>query len=150
MSEPGRQPDFMNLVFQIFADSLNWVASVTGFTYNEINVIAYYIILPFIYVALVDRILKRHSLKVTYTVIWVVLIVFTKDFRAFSDALFKHSVDFLLLFRRVGLNYVEASVVICVVLPGLVFALLCFSAFPSLRRWLLAKRDENAALVQKP
>jgi len=135
----------MNLVFQIVAGSLNWIASATGFTYNEINIIAYFIILPFVYVALIDRILKRHFLKVAYIVAWVVLILFIKDFRAFSDVLFKYSVDFLLLFGRVGLNYVAASVVICVVLPGLVFAALCFFAFPSLRRWPLAKPDAQAS-----
>ena len=98
----------MNLVFRIVADSLNWVASVTGFTYNEINIIAYYIILPFIYVALIDRILKKHFLKIAYVLAWVILILFTPNFRAFSDALFKSSVDFLLLFGRVSLNYVAA------------------------------------------
>jgi len=135
----------MNLVFQIVANGLNWIASVTGFTYNEINIIAYYIILPFIYVALVDRILKKHLLKIAYVIAWVFLIVFIPDFRAFSDALFQYSVDFLLLFGQVGLNYVAASVVICVILPGLVFAVLCLFAFPSLRRRLFTKHEKSAS-----
>ena len=42
----------MNFIFRIVADSLDWVASVTGFSYNEINIIAYYLILPFFYVVL--------------------------------------------------------------------------------------------------
>jgi hypothetical protein len=133
----------MNLVFRIVADSLNWIASVTGLTYNEINIIAYYVVLPFIYVALVDRILKKHSLKVAYVIACVALILLIKDFRAFSDVLFKYSVDFLLLFGHVGLNYVAASVVICVVLPAVVFAVLSLFAFPSLRRRLLAKHDSQ-------
>lgn len=129
----------MNLVFRIVADSLDWIASVTGFTYNEINIIAYFIILPFIYLALIDRIIKKHFLKIAFALAWLVLILLIKNFRAFSDALFNRSVDFLLLFGKVGLNYVAASVVICVVLPGLVFAVLCFLAFPSLRRWISFK-----------
>src|ERR1051325_2712479 len=104
----------MNLVFRIVAGSLNWVASVTGFTYNEINIIVYYILVPFIYVALVDRILKKHFLKIIYVVVWAILILCIPDFKVFSDAFFKHSVDFLLSFGHVGLNYVAASVVICV------------------------------------
>ncbi|MBK1884528.1 hypothetical protein JIN85_19080 [Luteolibacter pohnpeiensis] len=131
----------MNLVFRIVADGLNWIASVTGFTYNEINIIVYYIILPFIYVALVDRILKKHFFKIAYAIVWVVLIVFIPNFRAFSDTLFQASVDFLLFFGYVGLNYVAASVVICVILPGLVFAVLCLFAFPSLRRSLFTKHE---------
>jgi hypothetical protein len=131
----------MNLVFRIVADSLNWIAAVTGFTYNEINIIAYYMIVPFIYVALFDRILKKHFLKIVYVIAWAAVIVFIPDFRAFSDALFKSSVDFLLLFGHVGLNYVAASVVICVVLPALVFAALCLFAFPSLRTRLFARHE---------
>lgn len=56
----------MNFIFRIVADSLDWVASVTGFSYNEINIIAYYLILPFFYVVLVDRIFKKHFLKISY------------------------------------------------------------------------------------
>lgn len=32
----------MNPLFNAVARTLDWVASVTGFTYNEINIIAYY------------------------------------------------------------------------------------------------------------
>jgi len=135
----------MNPVFRIVADGLNWIAAATGFTYNEINIVAYYIILPFVYVALFDRILKKHFLKIAYVVAWGVLIVFNPNFRAFSDALFQYSVDFLLFFKHVGLNYVAASVVICVILPGLALAALCFFAFPSLRRHLFAKHDKPAS-----
>jgi len=131
----------MNFVFRIVADSLDWIASVSGFTYNEINIIAYYIILPFVYVALIDRIIKKHFLKMGYAIGWLVLILSIKDFRAFSDVLFDDSVAFLLLFGKVWLNYVAASVVVCVVLPGLVFAGLCFLAFPSLRRLRFFRRD---------
>jgi hypothetical protein len=135
----------MNLVFRIVADSLNWIASSTGFTYNEINIIAYYIILPFVYVALVDRILKKHFLKCAYILAWGVLIILIPSFRAFSDALFQYSVDFLLVFGDVGLNYVAASVVICVILPGLVFAVLCLFAFPSLQRRLFARHEKPSS-----
>jgi len=123
----------MNLVFQIVAGILNGIALVTGFTYNEINIIAYYIILPFVYVALVDRIIKRHYLKIAYVAIWVVALILIPDFKAFSDLLFKLSVDFLLFFGRVGLDYVAASVVICVILPGLVLVALLWFAFPRVR-----------------
>jgi len=133
----------MNLVFQIVAVSLNWIASVTGFTYNEINIIAYYIILPFVYVALIDRILRKHILKIAYVVAWIGVLCLVKDFGAFSNALFDASVDFLLMFSHVGLNYVSASVVICVILPGIVFMALLWFAFPTLRRRLWTQNDKG-------
>ena len=133
----------MNHIFRIVADSLNWIASITGFTYNEINIIAYYIVLPFIYVALIDRIFKKHFLKIAYAVAWAVLIIFMPDFGVFSDVLFKRSVDFLLLFGHVGLNYVAASVVICVILPGIAFVTLLMFAFPTLRRKLFPQNDKQ-------
>jgi len=132
----------MNLVFRIVADGLNWIASVTGFTYNEINIIAYYIILPFVYVALLDRIFKKHVLKIAYVMAWAILLILLPNFRTFSDVLFQYSVDFLLLFGHFGLNYVAASVVICVLLPALVLAVLCLFAFPSLQRRLFASHEK--------
>ncbi len=133
----------MNFIFRIVADSLDWVASVTGFSYNEINIIAYYLILPFFYVVLVDRIFKKHFLKISYVVAWAVLILCIPDFRVFSDALFQLSVDFLLLFGGVGLNYVAASVVICVILPGIAFVTLLMFAFPTLRQKLFQQNDHT-------
>ena len=126
----------MNPIFYVVAHALNWIASVTGFTYNEINIIAYYIILPFVYVALMDRILRKHILKIMYIVAWIGVLCLVKDFGAFSNALFDASVDFLLMFSHVGLNYVSASVVICVILPAIVFVALLWFAFPKLCRKL--------------
>lgn len=124
----------MNLVFTLVALALDWIASKTGLSYNEINIVAYYIALPLVYVALIDRILHRHLLKIIFSLSWVLILFSIKDFSAFSDTLFKWSVDFLMLFSVVGLNYVAASVVICVILPGIVFLILLLLAFPSLRQ----------------
>lgn len=124
----------MNPVFNAVARTLSWIASVTGFTYNEVNIIAYYIILPFIYVALIDRIIRKHILKIVYVVSWTGVLCLVSDFATFSNSLFKSSVGFLLLFSHVGLDYISASVVICVIVPGVVFMLLLLLAFPSLRQ----------------
>jgi hypothetical protein len=132
----------MNPIFNAVAQTLYWIAAVTGFTYNEINIIVYYIILPFIYVALVDRILRKHILKIIYVVAWAGVLCIVKDFNAFSNTLFNGSVDFLLWFSHVGLNYVSASVVICVLLPMIVFVVLLLVAFPKLRAKLFVKNDK--------
>lgn len=132
----------MNPVFNAVALTLNWIATATGFTYNEINIIIYYIILPFIYVALIDRIMHKHILKVAYVLAWIAVLCLVRDFAAFCDALFNRSVDFLRLFSHVGLDYVSASVVICVILPAIAFAVLLLFAFPTLRRKLSTQSDK--------
>ena len=133
----------MNAVFYVVAKSLNWIASATGFTYNEINVIAYYILLPFVYVVLIDRLIHKHVLKICYVLAWLSVLCFVGNFTEFSDLMFKSSVDFLLLFSAVGLNYVAASVVICVILPALVFVVLLVLAVPKMRPRLFRQNDEH-------
>lgn len=134
----------MSFVFSIVALTLDWIAAVTGFTYNEINIIAYYILLPFVYVALIDRILRTHVGKIVYVLGWVTALVLIRDFRTFSDALFQGSVDFLLAFSGAGLDYVAASVLICVILPGIVFTGLLLIAFPRLRARLSGRQKSDA------
>ena len=124
----------MNSIFTIVALTLDFIGSVTGFTYREINIIAYYIVLPFVYVALVDRIIHRHILKIIYALSWTVAVLLIRDFKAFSDTFFSASVDFLLWFSHVGLDYIAASVVICVILPAIALMALLLFAFPSLRQ----------------
>lgn len=120
----------MNTTFQIVASLLNWIAEVTGLTYNEVNIIAYYIILPFAYVILADRIFQKHTLKILYVVGVSVCLFLITDFTEFSDWLFQKSVDFLLSFQFLGWNYVVSSVLICVVFPSIVFIVMFHFAFP--------------------
>ena len=138
----------MSLIFNIVALTLDLIGSVTGFTYKEINIIAYYIILPFIYVALVDRIIHRHILKIIYALAWLVALLLIRNFKAFSDALFASSVDFLLWFSHVGLDYVAASVVICVVLPSIALVALLLFAFPTLRQKIATYRKLRSEPAQ--
>jgi hypothetical protein len=120
------------------------VASITGFTYNEINIIAYYIVLPFIYVFLIDRILRKHILKIAYAVGWIVVLLCIHSFREFSDQLFKGSVYFLQSFGAIGLDYVAASVVICVILPGVALVVLLYLAYPALRPKFMSKQSSSS------
>lgn len=120
----------MNTTFQIVYSLLKWIAELTGFTYNEVNIIAYYIVLPFAYVVLADRILKKHVLKILYVVGVTVCLFLIADFTRFSDWLFQKSVDFLLSFEFLGWNYIVSSVLICVVFPAVVFMLMFHFAYP--------------------
>ena len=120
----------MNATFQIVYSFLKWIAEITGLTYNEVNIIAYYIVLPFAYVVLADRILKRHLLKIIYVVGVAVCLLNIKDFAKFSDRQFQISVDFLLSFQVLGWNYIVSSVLICVVFPAIVFLVMLHFAYP--------------------
>ncbi len=94
----------MNTTFQIVYSLLKWIAQITGFTYNEVNIIAYFIVLPFFYFILADRILKTHVLKFLYVVSVTACLLFIADFTIFSNWLFQKSVDFLLSFEFLGWN----------------------------------------------
>lgn len=130
----------MNTLFRLVADALLAVAAMTGFSYREMNIIVYFILIPGVYVLLMDRILKRHTLTCAYVAGWAVVLVLVSDFAAFSDILFEDSVRFLLWFSCVGLDYEAASVVICVVVPAIVFLALVRRAFPRLRGNPFARR----------
>ena len=125
----------MNSVFNIVYWLLRAVSKISGFTYNEVNVIAYYMILPFAYVVLADKILKTHVLKMGYVTAIGAALLMIKDFTNFSGWLFDESVDFLLSFQAVGWNYIVSSVLICVVFPSIVFVVMFRFAYPdSFRR----------------
>ncbi len=120
----------MNTTFQVVYSLLNWIAEVTGFTYNEVNIITYYIVLPFAYVILADRILKKHLMKILYAIGVTVCLLSVDDFTSFSDWLFQKSVDFLLSFQLLGWNYIVSSVLICVVFPAIAFLVMFHYAYP--------------------
>ncbi len=107
----------MQTIFNLVANALVTISRVTGFSYNEVNIIAYYILLPFVYVSLIDRIIGFHWLKLICIIFWVITLICIPNFQKFSDGLFDQSVWFLRLFSKIGLNYFQASVVICVMLP---------------------------------
>lgn len=126
----------MNETFQIVYALLMWIAETTGFTYHEVNIIAYYIVLPFVYVVLADRTMKKHVLKIVYVVGVTTCLLLIEDFTRFSDWLFMKSVEFLLSFQILGWNYVVSSVLICVVFPAIVLGVMLHCAFPIFLRSL--------------
>ncbi|WP_442265741.1 hypothetical protein ACSIGC_15785 [Tenacibaculum sp. ZS6-P6] len=110
----------MNEIFQWVYELLKWMAKVTGFSYNEINIIVYYIIIPSLFLYLLSRIIKNYTVVLGFIAFVIVTLFFIKDFKLFSDNLFKQSVNFLNWFEIIGLNYTQASVVICVFIPFLI------------------------------
>ena len=128
----------MNLIFNIVAGILSLIARITGFTYEEINIIAYYILLPFVYVFLADKIIKSRYLRVSYIAIVFIIILRIPDFEVFSRDLFEQSREYLLTFELFGWNYIVSSVIICVIFPFIVFMGMLHFAYPKLYPFLLS------------
>lgn len=114
----------MNELFDIVYKLLKAMANLTGLSYREINIIVYFIIIPSFLVYLVSRIVKKKSIILVFLFATGLVLLAIPDFKLFSDRLFDLSVDFLNGFEHIGLNYVQASVVICVILPVLIIAAL--------------------------
>ena len=109
-------------IFAIVAGVEHMIAKVTGMTYNEVNIIVYYLLIPLSWAVMIDYITMMPILTPMYIIVWAVFL--WKDpmkFRDRCDWAFMKSVDFLLWFKRIGWNYIVSSVVICVVVPGLIY-----------------------------
>ena len=107
----------MDFIFQIVCELLLKTASFLGLTYHEINIIVYFIIIPAIFIHLIGNILERKRLILWFGLVVGFLLFIIPDFGYFSTWLFNKCVDFLMWFDIIGLNYIEASVIICVILP---------------------------------
>ena len=117
----------MNAVFWITANLLNQIAKLTGMTYNEINIIVYYLIIPLTWTGMLDIIIEFPIFTPLLILVWAYIFVKTRTkdvFQMWCDWAFKDSVDFLLWFKRIGWNYIVSSVIICVIVPVIVYGLL--------------------------
>ena len=114
-------------IFAIVAGVELVLAKVTGLTYNEVNIIVYYLFIPLSWAVMIDYITMLPLLSPMYIMGGIIFL--WKDpmrFRDRCDWAFGKSVDFLLCFRKIGWNYAISSVIICVVIPVLVYAeLIC-------------------------
>ena len=118
----------MNKIFIVVRDILVWLANISGFSYMAVNIIVYYFVIPFIYLIILDQILGAHYFKISFLIIISVTLLRIRDFELFSDWLFGKSADFLRSFSSIGMNYIVASVVICVFIPLAVLLVLFFTA----------------------
>lgn len=129
----------METVFQIVYLLLVYGARLTGLTYNEINIVVYYMIIPMVYLAMLDKIVGKHVFKSVFAGL-ILLVILLTEFEKFSDGLFELSVKFLLAFKVIGWNYTVASVLICVVVPLQAFALLFyFSYWPAVKSYFVRR-----------
>ena len=124
----------MNRIFRVVFLALKWISALTGLTYNEINIVVYYFVIPLVLLWLLDRILKKYIFTSILVASWLLLLIFVPNFSRFCDRAFDASVVLLNSFGFLGWNYIVASVMVCVVAPIIAFAILFYFAFPALFR----------------
>ena len=112
--------------FQLTANFLHRIARMTGRTYYEINVFAYFFLVPFSWCWMVDTFFHFHYLKIGFILLSIGFFIGCRDFKVYSVDLFFKSVQFLNLFNRFGSNYKLSSVIICLLLPFLIYAYLIY------------------------
>ena len=115
-------------VFAIVAGAELLIAKLSGTTYNEVNIIVYYLVIPLSWMVMVDYITKMPFLTPMFILAWVIFLWKDKmKFRNRCDLAFDKSVVFLLWFKKIGWNYIVSSVIICVVVPILVYIELIYA-----------------------
>jgi hypothetical protein len=119
----------MNTIFNATYKILIWISDITGFTYNEVNIIIWFIIIPLSWMLLLDKIYKRRWFTISFSVLIAIILLCIPNFREFCDWLFQQSVDFLNLFNTLGSNYVASSVIICLLIPIVIYVVLIRKAF---------------------
>ena len=126
------------LIFGAVAVTLLWLAKKLHITYNEINVIVYYWIIPATWTLMldykIDAVLDMSIYKGFFPALTIALCcawvgILTATFRFFSkwcDFVFRASQAFLCIFNRWGGNYILNSVIVCVLLPLIIYFLIFF------------------------
>ena len=115
-------------IFAIVAGAELLIAKLSGTTYNEVNIIVYYLVIPLSLMVMVDYITKMPFLTPMFILAWVIFLWKDKmKFRNRCDLAFDKSVDFLLWFKKIGWDYIVSSVIICVVVPILVYIELIYA-----------------------
>lgn len=114
-------------IFGMVAGVEHVIAKLTGATYNEVNIIIYFLLIPLSWASMIDYITRLPLLSPMYLIAWIVF--FWKDqmtFRDRCDWAFDKSVEFLLWFKKIGWNYIVSSVIICVVVPLFIYVELIY------------------------
>ena len=115
----------ISIIFYVVMIVLRRLAAFFGITYNAINIIVYYMLIPLSWTIMLDIYIQYPLFTYTLVVVWIgIMIGIRGKFITWSDWAYNKSVDFLNYFNRWGGNYVLNSVVICVVVPIAIYATL--------------------------
>lgn len=116
---------FVSKIFWWVAKALQAIAKFFHLTYNEINIIVYYFVIPLTWCIMIDMIIRLFLLTSLWIILWIYIIWSKhKYFSKWCDMAFQLSVEFLLKFQKIGWDYWKASVIICVVIPIIIYTIL--------------------------
>lgn len=112
----------ITFTFRLVATVLYNIGQLFGMTYNEVNILAYYLLIPLTWTAMLDIYIGLPLTTGALLCVWVGIMIGTwRVFDVWCDWVFMRSVDFLNYFNRWGGNYVLNSVIICVVIPIIIY-----------------------------
>ena len=113
-------------IFNKTAFTLLKIAYKTGLTYNAVNIIIYYMIVPLTWFIMLDFIIHCWPLlTILWTIVCLIVIWWHRhDFTQWCNHTFQKSVIFLLWFNCIGWDYYKASVIVCVLVPLLIYGIL--------------------------
>lgn len=109
-------------IFAVVAGAEHVIAKLTGATYNEVNIIIYYMLIPLSWTVMIDFIAQLPFMSLMFVIAWLLFLwKDTMKFKNRCDWTFDKSVGFLLWFKKIGWNYITSSVVICVIVPAIIY-----------------------------
>lgn len=119
-------------IFAIVAGMEHMIARIFHLTYNEVNILVYYLLIPLSWTVILDYKVGFPVFTILLLLLWSCLYwKVRKNFKTFCDVAFRISQLFLLKFQKIGWNYVVSSVIICVVVPIIIYIGLFYMAFAS-------------------
>ena len=113
---------FVSKIFLLIARLLQNIVNVTNLTYNEINIIVYYFVIPLSWCIMLDCITKLPVITLLFITIWIIIFLKVKSFSQWCNKGFELSQKFICFFGE----YVKSSVIICVLIPLLIYIILIY------------------------
>jgi len=116
-------------IFMIIMGGLAGIAHLFGTTYNVINILVYYILIPSSWVYLIS---KKTDKRINFISLGLLFVfIFLPNKRKNCDYFFQKSVDLLNWTADIfGSNYIDMSVYICVIVVGIIYLILIALTLP--------------------
>lgn len=111
-------------VFCKIADLLRKFAGRFAISYEAANIIVYFFIIPFSWLILLDIALSFFFFTPLFLLTVFILKFFIKHFETFSGNLCDLAINILNSFSFMGMDYLVASIVFCVIFPIIIYTFL--------------------------
>ena len=93
------------------------MANFLGISYNEANILVYFVLIPMVWAWMIDRTHRSHAVKISYAMLVMAVVLIGGNVSELCDTMFMVCVYFLCLFEPIGIGYMTSSVIFCVILP---------------------------------